>query len=57
MIRNAAGLGVHEMHVAVGVGERERRYLDRGVTIDYVLFSDRREEVGLRDWDLLICWF
>jgi hypothetical protein len=38
------------MHVAVGVGESERRYLDGGVMINYVLFSDRCEEVGLRDW-------
>ena len=45
------------MHVAVGVGECERGCLDRGVTMGYVLFSDRWEEVGLRDRDLLIRWF
>jgi hypothetical protein len=40
---------VQEIHVVVGVGESERRYLDRGVMMNYVLFSDRRKEVGLRD--------
>ena len=37
MVRIAVGLGVQEMHVVVGVCDSECRYLDGGVTINYVL--------------------